>query len=79
MVMKNIEIAASVHSNVSDVWEQIVRALADAAVETEGRAIWLASIGSDKAPAVKDAAMILRLLVTNAADLQTSERNETHC
>lgn len=78
--VKNIDIAAIVWADTHEVWEYVTRALADAAVETEGKARWLAQTGSDKAQSVMDAAGIIRLMVADMADaagLQTSESNET--
>lgn len=79
-VIKNVEVAAIVWGDAHDVWQYVLRAIADAAVETEGKAQWLAKVGDDKAQSVADAAGILRLMVTDMADaagLQTLENRET--
>ena len=75
-VDKNVEIAVNVNGNATKVWEYVVRALADAAAETEGKAMWLLKCGDDKAASVLDAAWIINLMVaqmSDAAGLQTSE------
>lgn len=80
-VIKNVEVAAIVWGDAQEVWQYVLRAIADAAVETEGKAQWLARIGDDKAQSVADAAGILRLIVADMADaagLQTLENRETH-
>jgi hypothetical protein len=79
-VIKNVEIAAVVWGDAHEVWQYVLRAIADAAVETEGKAQWLARTGDDKAQPVADAAGVLRLMVADMADaagLQTLENRET--
>lgn len=75
-VNKNVEIAVSVTGDAKEVWKYVVRALSDAAAETEGKAMWLLKCGDDKAASVLDAAWIINLMVaqmSDAAGLQTSE------
>lgn len=75
-VVKNVEVAAIVCADTHEVWQYVVRAIADAAAETDGKAKWFARVGDGRAHAAEGAASILRLMaadMSNAAGLQTSE------
>lgn len=67
-VDKNVEIAVNVMGDATKVWEYVVRALADAAAETEGKAMWLLKCGDDRAASVMDAAWIINLMVAQMSD-----------
>jgi hypothetical protein len=75
-VVKHIEIAALVWGDAQEVWEHVVRALAAAAVETKGKALWLDQIGDSRASSVMDAARIIDLIVADVSDAVAHRTSE---